>query len=104
MADTWSPFPLFAHGFWFSLGVCLHQPHNVLLMAIRATMPRLVDKGVVGHPAWRLQCRLSRQVPGGVPGSYTRLGGSGTAGIGAQCSFAGNPQNMPSSGSLPAGV
>ena len=83
LAGTWSPIQLLAHGYMFSLAVYLHQPHNSVYVCVRATLPRAVE-GVVGHPAWRLKCSLSRQVPGG---TYTKMWHGGATGRGAQCSY-----------------
>ena len=81
-----SPISLLAHGYVVSLIMGLYKSHNAVSIAVYITLPQLV-KGGVGHPAWCLKCSVSRQVPGGAPGTYTRVWGSGPAGISAQCSF-----------------
>ena len=95
-ATTYSPVMLIAHGYEINLNMELSKQSNAVIVYVCAdTLQRTDMEG--GEPAWRLQCCLSRQVPGGVCGKVPPP----AWGTCAASAGAGTP--MPSS-SLPARV
>ena len=84
VSGSWSPVKLFAHGYDLSLGVWLNKRLNAVAVFVLADLPQSIHEGCV-QPAWHLQCRLSRRVPGGDPGAYLEVWHTGSAGMGTQC-------------------